>query len=67
METVANSLDLSNVFVLDAGPEIYIWYGTKSQLMSRSKASLIAEKINKHERKNKSQIIQVRAVSELVM
>ena len=60
---MASSLDLSNVFLLDAGSEIYIWYGGKSSLMARSKARLIAEKVNKHERKNKSTIIQVRAVS----
>ena len=63
VETVATSLDLSHVFVLDAGSELYIWYGNKSSLMARSKARLIVEKINKHERKNKSVIIQIRAVS----
>ena len=62
METSVNSLDLSSVFILDAGVNIYIWYGNKSSLMSRSKARLITEKIKKHERKNKCTIIAVRAV-----
>lgn len=63
VETDGSSLNLSSVFLLDAGSELYVWYGNKSSLMSRSKARLIAEKISKDERKNKSNIIQVRAVS----
>ena len=63
VESVASSLDLSSVFVLDAGSELYIWHGSKSSLMSRSKAQLIAEKINKNERKYKSSIVPIRAVS----
>ena len=62
---MASSLDASNVFLLDAGPEIYIWYSGKSSLMSRSKARLIAEKINKQERKMRATIIPVRAVSSI--
>ena len=60
---MATSLNLSGVFVLDAGSDLYVWYGGKSSLMSRSKAQLIAEKINKHERKYKSKVVSVRAVS----
>ena len=63
VETVGSSLDLGYVYVLDTGKRIYVWCGTKSPLMARSKARLICEKINKFERKNKSEIIQIRAVS----
>ncbi len=63
---MASSLALSEVYVLDAGSELFIWYSGQSSLMSRSKAQLIAEKINKHERKYKSTIIPVRAVSRCV-
>ena len=63
VETVGSSLDLGYVYVLDAGKRIYVWCGTKSPLMARSKARLICEKINKFERKNKSEIVQIRAVS----
>ena len=63
MDTLASSLHHGYVFLLDAGAEMYIWCGSKSSLMARSKARLIAEKINKNERKNKSKIMQLRAVS----
>ena len=65
VETISSSLDLGYmyVYVLDAGKRIYVWCGTKSPLMARSKARLICEKINKFERKNKSEIVQIRAVS----
>ena len=67
VETVGSSLDLSHVFLLDAGNEIFIWCGTKSSLMSRSKARLIAEKMNKYERKNRARIVQFRAVSSIII
>ena len=51
------------MFVLDAGKIIFIWCGGKSKLNERSKARLISERINKIERKNKSNIILFRAVS----
>ena len=62
VDTVGTSLDLSHVFFLDAGNEIFIWCGSKSSLMSRSKARLIAEKMNKYERKNRARIVQFRSV-----
>ena len=62
VDTVGTSLDLSHVFLLDAGNEIFIWCGSKSSLMSRSKARLIAEKMNKYERKNRARIVQFRSV-----
>ncbi|XP_059178446.1 protein flightless-1 homolog [Physella acuta] len=51
-------LDSRHVFLLDAGPKVFIWNGAKSNLVTRTKSRLIAEKINKNERKGKSEIIQ---------
>jgi len=51
------------VFILDAGRQIYIWTGKKSTLMLRSKARLVAEKLNKNERKSMSEIVTVAQVS----
>ena len=65
VETVAESLDQGQVFLLDCGDHLFVWSGTKSSLMSRSKARLLAEKINKFERKNRSKIIQIKPVNML--
>ncbi|XP_046745055.1 protein flightless-1 [Diprion similis] len=51
------SLDPQFVFVLDKGTKIFMWYGTKAKNTLKSKARLLAEKINKNERKNKADII----------
>lgn len=51
------SLDPGYVFVLDTGNKIFMWYGKKAKSTLKSKARLMAEKINKNERKNKSEII----------
>ena len=67
VETVAESLDLGQVFLLDCGDHLFIWCGNKSSLTSRSKARLLAEKINKFERKNKSTIIQLKPVHTLIV
>lgn len=45
------------MFVLDTGNKIFMWYGTKAKSTLKSKARLMAEKINKNERKNKAEII----------
>ena len=58
----AESLNLGLVFLLDCGEVLFIWCGSRSSLMSRSKARLLAEKINKFERKGHSKIIQLRPV-----
>ncbi|RZF40467.1 hypothetical protein LSTR_LSTR000346 [Laodelphax striatellus] len=50
------SLDPRFVFVLDAGLKIFLWYGKKAKNTFKSKARLLAEKINKNERKNKAEI-----------
>ncbi|XP_076366000.1 FLII actin remodeling protein isoform X2 [Tachypleus tridentatus] len=52
-----SSLDPRYAFVLDAGNHIYIWNGKQSKNTLRSKARLLAEKINKNERKNHSEIV----------
>lgn len=52
-----DSLDPNFVFVLDTGLKIYMWYGKKSKNTLKSKSRLMAEKINKNERKNKSEIL----------
>ncbi|XP_049849364.1 protein flightless-1 [Schistocerca gregaria] len=60
MEPVAvstDSLDPRYVFVLDTGLKIFMWYGKKSKNTFKSKARLMAEKINKNERKNKAEIL----------
>jgi Leucine-rich repeat (LRR) protein len=56
------SLDQGLVFLLDAGKEIFVWQGTKSSLNARSKARLVAEKINKTERKNQAVVTSFKHV-----
>ena len=51
-----DSLDPGYVFLVDAGLKIYVWYGLKCKNVLKSKARLMAEKINKIERKNKGSI-----------
>lgn len=51
------SLDSGYVFVLDTGNKIFMWYGKKAKSTLKSKARLMAEKINKNERKNKAEIL----------
>ncbi|KAH7943533.1 hypothetical protein HPB52_009189 [Rhipicephalus sanguineus] len=60
VESVAvdpSSLDPRYVFVLDAGRKIFVWSGRCSQNTMVSKGRLLAEKINKNERKNYSEVI----------
>ena len=51
-----DSLDPGYVFLVDAGLKIYVWYGLKCKNVLKSKTRLMAEKVNKIERKNKGQI-----------
>ncbi|XP_046688250.1 LOW QUALITY PROTEIN: protein flightless-1-like [Homalodisca vitripennis] len=53
----AESLDPRFVFLLDTGLKIFMWYGKRAKNTFKSKARLLAEKINKNERKNKAEII----------
>ena len=60
LETVpidVESLDPNFVFVLDAGYIIYVWNGKKAKNTMKQKGRLLAEKINKEERKNKAEIM----------
>ena len=50
------TLDPRYVFLIDAGLQIFVWYGMKCKNVLKSKARLMAEKINKIERKNKATI-----------
>ncbi|XP_060063340.1 protein flightless-1 homolog [Ylistrum balloti] len=50
------SLDSRFVFMLDMGLNIYIWVGKMSKAVTKTKTRLIAEKINKNERKGKADI-----------
>lgn len=52
-----SSLDPNQVLILDNGMMIYVWVGATARGVMRSKARLIAEKINKDERKNQAEII----------
>lgn len=51
-----DSLDVENVFLLDSGLKLFLWYGKKARNTVKSKSRLLAEKINKNERKNKAEI-----------
>lgn len=52
-----DSLDPGFVFVLDTGNKVFMWYGKNAKSTLKSKARLMAEKINKNERKNKAEIL----------
>nr|XP_006817675.1 PREDICTED: protein flightless-1 homolog [Saccoglossus kowalevskii] len=51
------SLDPKFVYILDCGMKMYLWYGSQCKSLTKSKARLMSEKINKNERKNQSEII----------
>lgn len=66
MEPVAvtyESLDPGYVFILDVGAKIFIWNGKKAKNTLKSKSRLMCEKINKNERKNRSEIITITTTS----
>lgn len=50
-------LDRRYVFMFDVGMNIFIWTGKLAKGVTRTKTRLIAEKINKNERKNKAEIL----------
>lgn len=56
VSTHADSLDGRFVFLVDAGLNIFVWYGKRCKNTLKSKARLMSEKINKIERKNKASI-----------
>lgn len=57
VELSSKSLDSRFVFLVDAGTRIYIWYGSRAKNTMKQKARLLAEKISKEERKNKSELL----------
>ncbi|KAL7019876.1 hypothetical protein ACKWTF_011282 [Chironomus riparius] len=52
-----SSLDIHNVYLLDSGLKLFLWFGKKAKNTVKSKARLMTEKINKNERKNKAEIM----------
>ncbi|XP_041364511.1 protein flightless-1 homolog isoform X2 [Gigantopelta aegis] len=54
-----DQLDINFVFMMDAGFKIFIWVGKKASGVTRTKTRLIAEKINKNERKNRAEIFMI--------
>lgn len=59
-DATACSLDPRFVFLFDSGFNIFIWEGKRAKGVTKTKTRLIAEKINKNERKNKAEIIMVK-------
>ncbi|CRL07521.1 CLUMA_CG020486, isoform A [Clunio marinus] len=57
VEMIYETLDVENVFLLDGGLKIFLWFGKKARNTVKSKSRLMAEKINKNERKNKAEIV----------
>ncbi|KAK3582011.1 hypothetical protein CHS0354_039677 [Potamilus streckersoni] len=53
----AQSLDPRFVYLVDDGLTIYIWVGKKARGVTRTKTRLIAEKMNKNEKKSKAEIV----------
>ena len=53
MAASPDSLDPRHVFLVDGGLKIFVWYGRKCKNVLKSKARLMAEKVNKIERKDK--------------
>ena len=54
------SLNKRSVLLLDTGMKIYIYQGALAKAVKASKARLVAERINKQQRKNNAEIIHVR-------
>jgi hypothetical protein len=62
----ASFLQSEYVYLLDDGMTIYLWNGSKSNPITRSKARLFAEKINKHERKFQAELVVMKQGEELL-
>lgn len=58
-------LEPNYVYLLDNGMQIFLWYGRDSQSVTRSKARLFAEKINKNERKFQADLIVMKQGEEV--
>lgn len=58
------SLNPCYTYILDAGMSIYLWNGLKCNPITRSKARLFAENINKYERKFQAELHQMKQGDE---
>lgn len=59
VELSVTSLDSRFVYIVDTGYKMFVWYGKASKYTVRQKARLLVEKINKEERKDKTELIFV--------
>lgn len=59
LEPCLDSLDSNHVFVLDGGLKIFVWSGRNSKCTVTQKGRLLAEKINKIERKDNAEIFDM--------
>lgn len=59
------SLDSAHVYLLDTGMIIYLWNGSRSNPITRSKSRLFAENINKYERKFQAELVQMKQGDEV--
>ncbi|XP_018497358.1 protein flightless-1 [Galendromus occidentalis] len=66
VEPCVESLDSSHVFVLDGGLKIFVWSGRNSKCTVSQKGRLLAEKINKIERKDNAEIFDMHQGKEPV-
>lgn len=64
VEVSSTSLDSRYVFIVDGGYKIYVWFGSRSKNTMKQKARLLAEKICKEERKNRSTLTYCNQGSE---
>ena len=51
------SLDERFVYILDTGYRVFVWNGAKAKYTVRQKARLLVEKMNKEERKDRSELV----------
>ena len=58
------SLDPRFAYLLDDGMKLFLWNGLKCNPITRSKARLFTEKINKYERKFQAELVQVKQGEE---
>merc|ERR1711881_122587 len=56
----AATLNKRRYLLLDTGMKIYVWQGALTRNIAASKVRLVAERINKLERKNKAEIVNVK-------
>lgn len=57
VDCIPESLDPRHVFLVDDGKVLYVWQGQKAKKTLMTKARLVAEKINKEERKGTAEIV----------